>query len=188
MDTQMIWLLLVLSIILVMLFGNKKVRVFSVFGEQFHVFKNAKTGKHSIWDITCFVILPIVLSVVFVTKLHLFVGVSLAELLTTVFAMVFTILFGFASILIGKIESSNSIEKQVAGETFVSIVTATLLSLIATIVSIIITQIDNDLHLLILSAIIYSISFMEVMLLLLITKRTFVIYHNSVTKDVVIKK
>lgn len=41
-------------IILLMLFGNAKVRVFSVLVNQIKVFKNAKTEKLSWWDIVCF--------------------------------------------------------------------------------------------------------------------------------------
>ena len=40
-------------IILLMLFGNAKVRVFSVLVNQIKVFKNAKTEKLSWWDIVC---------------------------------------------------------------------------------------------------------------------------------------
>ena len=114
----------------------------------------------------------------FTFKFCLIVKCGLAELLTTIFSLIFTILFGFASILIGKVNSQNHIEKQITCETFVSIVTAMLLALIATIVSIVLTQISMGQTSVVLSGIIYFISFVEIMLLLMITKRTFVVYRN----------
>ena len=51
-------------IILLMLFGNAKVRVFSVLVNQIKVFKNAKTEKLSWWDIVCFIIMPICLAII----------------------------------------------------------------------------------------------------------------------------
>lgn len=101
------------------------------------------------------------------------------SVLTTVFAFVFTVLFGFASILVGKMEGGNDIEKKVVGETFVSIVSSTVLSLLAAILSIVIIKIDCEKGIEIISCVVYSISFMVVMLLLMITKRTFLIYCDK---------
>ena len=67
-----------------------------------------------------------------------------AETLTTVFSLIFTILFGFAVILMGKRESANRIEKIIIEENFVSIISATVLSLIATIMLICITVVSVD--------------------------------------------
>ena len=47
-------------IILLMLFGNAKVRVFSVLVNQIKVFKNAKTEKLSWWDFVCFIITSVI--------------------------------------------------------------------------------------------------------------------------------
>ena len=40
-----IWLFLTLLVILIMIFGNRKVRIISVFAMQFQVFKNARNNK-----------------------------------------------------------------------------------------------------------------------------------------------
>ena len=56
--------IITLIILCLMLFFNKKVRVFNVLIKQLQVFKNAKTNKVSIWDIVCFIILPIILSII----------------------------------------------------------------------------------------------------------------------------
>ena len=174
-----IWGIVALVIVFVMLFANKKVRVFSVFVEQLQVFKNAKTNRFSLWDFICFLFLPIVLAVVIVYGLQAIISNELAGTFTTVFSLIFTLLFGFSAILIGKIDSQNVVEKQVVEETFVSIVSATLLSLISAISSIIIVIFNNAIILSISSLIVFSLSFITVMLLLLIVKRTFIVYCNT---------
>lgn len=101
---------------------------------------------------------------------------QLAEILTTVFALVFTILFGFAAVIVEKRDSDNAKKRQVFSETFVSIITSTSLSLLAAFVSILLTSITTDLYVSILSVVLFAVSFHIIMLLLMITKRTFVIY------------
>lgn len=176
MPFRTILIVIAVVIVLTMLFGNKKVRVFQVLKNQIKVFKNAKKNKTSIWDIICFVIFPIVLAVILVIGLDYEINETLAGVLTTVFAFVFTVLFGFAAILVGKIDSKNEIEKQVVGETFISIMTSNILSLVSAIFSIMILNSESDITRMIFSTIIYSCSFMIIMLLLMITKRTFIIY------------
>lgn len=159
-------------IILLMLFGNAKVRVFSVLVNQIKVFKNAKTEKLSWWDIVCFIIMPICLAIILTIGFRCIIDDDLASVLTAVFAFVFTVLFGFAAILVGKMESNNDIERKVVGETFVSIVSSTILSLLAAILSIIILETESEMAEEIISCVVYSFSFMIIMLLLMITKRT----------------
>jgi len=179
MPTKCIWSTIAIAIIFVMLFGNRKVRVFSVFIEQLQVFKNARTNKFSPWDFICFILMPIGLAAIIVFGFESVIDVELAGILTTVFSLVFTILFGFAAILVGKIDSKNSIEKRVVEETFISIVSATLLSLISVVLSIAIIKVKDTI---ILSIVVFSISFMTVMLLLLIIKRTFIVYSDAKDK------
>jgi len=179
MSSNLIWTLVALAMTFIMLFANRKARVYSVFLEQLRVFKNAKTNKYSLWDIICFILLPIGLATVIVFALQTTISDDLAGVLTTIFSLVFTLLFGFSAILVGRIESQNKIEKQVVKETFVSIITATLLSLLSAILSIIIIGICNASILSALSLIVLATSFMNVMLLLLIIKRTHIIYSES---------
>ena len=86
--------------------------------------------------------------------------------------------------LVGKIDSKNELEKQVTEETFVSVLTSNILSLINAIASIILLNINEDSECVrnLVSAIIYSISFITIMLLLMITKRTFIIYCDKKKK------
>lgn len=159
-----------------MLLGNKKVRVLKVLLNQIQVFKNAKTEKISIWDIICFLFLPVTLAIIIVYGFDCSIDDSLAGVMTTVFAFIFTVLFGFAAILVGKLDSKNEIEMRVVGETFVSIMTSNILSLVSAILSIVIIASGNEIAVDILSTVVYSSSFIIIMLLLMITKRTFIIY------------
>lgn len=179
MPSKIVLIAIAIAIICAMLFGNKKVRVLSVLMKQLQVFKNAKTDKISIWDIFCFIFLPIALAVLIASGFGCIIDSNLAGVLTTVFAFVFTVLFGFASILVGKLDSNNEIEKQVVGETFVSIMTSNILSLISAVLSIAIIITNNEIASLVLSIFIYSFSFVIIMLLLMISKRTFIIYCSN---------
>ena len=172
-----------LAISLLMVFGNKKVRLSALLLNQFKVFKNAKTGRISSWDIICFIIFPIVLSLIITIEFNNMVSDILAGVLTTIFSFVFTILFGFVSILVGKLNSSNKIEKQVATETFVSIITTNILSLFSVIIAIAIIITKGRIVNMILSIFLYSFSFMILMLLMMISKRIFTIYNNISSKN-----
>lgn len=173
------WQFAAIGIALIMLLGNKKVRILSVLQKQFMIFKNAKTGRFSPWDFCCFVVFPIILAMILGYRLKVVIDEQLAQLLTTVFSLVFTVLFGFAAIIVGKIESPNGLEKQVASETFISVISATWLSLVAAILSILIMQIQNMVIVRMFSVCVYAISFITVMLLLMVTKRTYKIYCKS---------
>lgn len=179
MPNKIVLIVIAVIIVFVMLFCNKKVRVFPVLMKQLQVFKNAKTGKTSIWDITCFILMPIALGVVIVFGFECKIDNTLAGVLTTVFAFVFTVLFGFAAILVGKLDSNNKIEKQVVGETFVSVMTSNILSLISAVLSVVIIITNNKIASLVLSIFVYSFSFMIIMLLMMISKRTFKIYCGN---------
>lgn len=179
MDVKGFLVIISVMIILLMLLGNPKVRVLRVLEDQIKVLKNAKTDKISLWDIICFIIMPIFLALIITFGFEQKIDDDLSSVLTTVFALVFTLLFGFAAILVGKIESDNDIERKVVGETFVSIVSATLLSLVSTILSVILHEATSKTIVKIISCIVYSLSFMIIMLLLMIIKRTLIIYGDN---------
>lgn len=179
MNDKIIWYIAVIAILFIMIFCNRKVRLFALIKEQFLVFKNDKKKKISVWDLICFFGFPIAVSCILVFALKFIIQDNLANLLTTVFSVIFTVLFGFAAIMVSKIDSQNKTEKQVAEETFVSIVSSTILSLITAILSIIITQIESTIGLQIVSVAIITLSLIIVMLILMITKRTFFLYVKN---------
>ena len=174
----------VIVILICMLFLNPKVSIIKILIKQLLVFKNAKNEKISVWDLVCFIFAPIVLAILLVFILGYDISNSVASVLTTVYAFVFTVLFGFAAVLVGEIDSKNELEKQVTEETFVSVLTSNILSLINAIASIILLNINEDSECVrnLVSAIIYCISFITIMLLLMITKRTFIIYCDKKKK------
>ena len=176
MDDKLIGFLIVGILLVIMFFFNRKVRLFALVKEQLLVLKNDKKKKISFWDILCFFVFPMVVAIILVCKLNFIIDDNLANLLTTVFSVVFTVLFGFAAIMISKIDSQNNIEKQVAEETFVSIVSSTILALVSAILSIVLTQVDSDVCLKIISASILFLSLIIIMFTLMITKRTFFLY------------
>lgn len=175
MMNRMIFLIIIILFILMMFF-NKKVCLTQLFIKQIKVFRNDRAKKISIWDLMCFIVFPIIISALITFGLSYRINVGLAETLTTVFSLVFTILFGFAAVIVEKSMSDNPKKKRVVGETFVSIVTSTVLSLFAAIISILLTTIKTILTISILSFVLLDLSFTIMMLLLMITKRTFVIY------------
>ena len=64
-----IWILAVFFLLCIMLFCNRKVRLWSLLIEQIRVFRNDKKKKISLWDCICFLVFPMVISLIFVYKL-----------------------------------------------------------------------------------------------------------------------
>lgn len=179
MDRQFLYGILISLVAILMLFFNKKVNLTRLFIKQLEVFKDARTGKQSIWDLICFFVFPIVIAILIVFGMSIKVTSQLAEILTTVFSLVFSILFGFAAVIVEIRESDNAKKQQVISETFVSIITSTALSLFTAVISILLTSITVELYVSILSSILFAVSLHIIMLLLMITKRTFVIYCEA---------
>lgn len=179
MQDRNIWIFTAIALVFFMLLCNRKVWLWAVLKEQISVFRNAKKEKVSLWDCLCFLVFPWVVSYICTCKLNFVIEDDLAELLTTVFSIVFTVLFGFAAVMVSKIDSDNKKEKQVAEETFVSIVSATLMSLISAVLSILLTQIESKIIFKITSVGLLGSSLVIIMLLLLITKRTFFLYIDN---------
>lgn len=177
-----IWTIIAAALLIILMVGNRKVRLISILSKQIQVFKNARTNKISVWDILCFIVFPICLALILVYGLGICIDDTLSGILTTVFSLVFTVLFGFAAIIVGKLDSKNELEKKVVEETFVSIMSATVLSLISVICSIIVVKIDAGWAVNLVSALVYSVSIMTIMLLLLVSKRTFIIYNDTTKK------
>ena len=111
MPDRNIWLFTAAALVVVMLFFNRKVRLWAVLKEQIKVFKNAKKQRISLWDCLCFLVFPWVFSYICVYQLDFVIEEELAQLLTTVFSIVFTVLFGFAAVMVGKIDSTHKNRK-----------------------------------------------------------------------------
>lgn len=82
------WISVVCVLLCCMLFGNRKVRLWALIKEQIKVFRNDRKKRISPWDCICFLLLPMVISLILVFKLNCTISIGLAELLTTVFSIV----------------------------------------------------------------------------------------------------
>ncbi len=187
-------------IIVLMLFVNSKVRIYDIFLKQILVYRNYRNNRISIWDLMCFIIFPLVLAVMSVFCFHYLVTPRLAGSLTDILALIFTILFGYEAIIAERgdslfadnkdEQSDNAKDKnssvnlkvlqRTAQETYITIINATLLSLIGLINAVILTLIAEDKVELIetLSVLEFFLLFMLVMQLMMITKRTIKVVDN----------
>jgi len=169
---------LTIACIFVMLL-NRKINVATVFLEQLKVFRNNKTKKISLWDIISFILCPIFLSLIMVGWHAFYINRELAQILTTAFSLIFTLLLAFETILVSKKNSPNDIEREVINQTFISAVSASIFALVGIVLSIIIMFVANSLVVKVSTALILALSFMTIMLLLMIIKRTFKIFMGD---------
>lgn len=112
MPDRRIWIFTAVALIFVMLFLNRKVRLWAVLIEQIKVFQNAKSRKFLFGIAYAFWFFLGGGSYICVCKLDFIIEKELAQLLTTVFSIVFTVLFGFAAVMVSKIDSSEKTEKK----------------------------------------------------------------------------
>ena len=50
--SEIVKILIIVFPLCIMFIGNRKVRIFLIFAEQIKIFRNAKTNKISVWDIS----------------------------------------------------------------------------------------------------------------------------------------
>ena len=130
--------IIIATLIFLSLFCNRKVRLFSIFRKQFLVFRDARTNSKSMWDIMCFVVFPLITSILLVVKKDFLISNNTKQIMAQIFASVFAILTGFMTVLASRAKEGASEEEQkVAKETGVTIGSAALVSLWCTIISII---------------------------------------------------
>ena len=59
-----IWTIIAAALLIILMIGNRKVRLKSLLSKQIQVFRNARTNKISIWDLLCFIVFPICLALI----------------------------------------------------------------------------------------------------------------------------
>lgn len=158
---------------------NRKINVVAIFIEQLKVFKDNRTKKISPWDIISFILCPFFLSLALVIWYEFNINKELAQILTTAFSLIFTLLLAFETILVSKKNSTNDVERKVISQTFVSAVSASIFAMVGIILSIMIMFISNALAIRIVTILVLVSSFITIMLLLMIIKRTFMIFMND---------
>ena len=171
-----IWV--IITVIIVMLFGNRKTRVTQILAAQLRVFRNAKTRKTSIWDSICFIVMPVIVAIIISFALGWEINSdTFTGILALILVLIATALeFMF---LARRTESDNKVKKQVMDETFVSILTSNVLSLFTAILSIVVLEVYDSIAKKILTACIYSAVLMIAMLILLILKRIFALFIDN---------
>lgn len=177
MVNKTIWVIITVIIALVMLF-NRKARVTQILAAQLRVFRNAKTRKTSIWDSICFIVMPVIVAIIISFDLGWEINSdTFTGILALILVLIATALeFMF---LARRTESNNKVKKQVMDETFVSILTSSVLSLFTAILSIVVLEIYDSIAKKILTACIYSAVFMIAMLILMILKRIFALFIDN---------
>ena len=177
MVNKTIWVIITVIIALVMLF-NRKTRVTQILAAQLRVFRNAKTRKTSIWDSICFIVMPVIVAIIISFDLGWEINSdTFTGILALILVLIATALeFMF---LARRTESDNKVKKQVMDETFVSILTSSVLSLFTAILSIVVLEVYDSIAKKILTACIYSAVFMIAMLILLILKRIFALFIDN---------
>lgn len=115
-----IWQIICVLVVLVLVAFNPKVQLTKIFVEQFKVYTNDRTKKFSTYDIVSFIAAPIALSVVVALSLPYEEMSKASGTIITVFSIVATLLLSFLALLVDK-STTNSKEKEVVKQTFVTI-------------------------------------------------------------------
>ena len=115
-----IWQIICVLVVLVLVAFNPKVQLTKIFVEQFKVYTNDRTKKLSTYDIVSFIAAPIALSVVVALSLPYEEMSKASGTIITVFSIVATLLLSFLALLVDK-STTNSKEKEVVKQTFVTI-------------------------------------------------------------------
>lgn len=115
-----IWQIVCVLFLLVVVALNPKVQLIKIFVEQFKVYKNDKTKKISLYDIISFICIPIVLSIFVAVSLSYEEISEASSTIITVFSLVATLLLSFLALLVDK-STTNSKEKEIVKQTFVTI-------------------------------------------------------------------
>ena len=115
-----IWQIICVLVVLVLVAFNPKVQLTKIFVEQFKVYTNDRTKKLSTYVFVSFRAAPIALSVVVALSLPYEEMSKASGTIITVFSIVATLLLSFLALLVDK-STTNSKEKEVVKQTFVTI-------------------------------------------------------------------
>lgn len=167
---------IIICFILIMI--NKKIRNKMLIKNFFAVFKSYKTKKTSAYDIVCFFVFPLVISVCIIFGFNFVFSNNIANALLTVFSILFTLLFGIMSLLTSTLNSQDKIKKQISREAFTGVsfsLTQSLFILVLLVIYMTLKEIEFDIICYkIITGIIIALSINMVMILLMVIKRSYV--------------
>jgi len=175
-----IFLLIGVVVMILTMLINPKLRIIPIILEQFRVYRNFKTNKPSFYDFITFLVAPILVAIILVLNFDYTFDLNISNVLITVFSIIFTLLFGFATLLISRTDTPSNIEKRVIGETFISIMSCMLTSLFAAVFLIVLSF--NQLNAFWTKSLTVTVVYLGLhclALLLMITKRIFIIFSEK---------
>lgn len=173
------WISLSIIIICFMIaLCNRKILCKQLLIDFFNIFKNFRTGKISIIDILSFFVSPLLIFISIVFGFNYIYSIQMANILLTVFSIIFTLLFGIMSMLSVTLNSDDKIKKQISKEAFSAVsfsMLSSLFCLVLLIIYIAFIETTNYIMLFkILTMIISFLIFNMIMLFLMIIKRSYV--------------
>lgn len=180
-------ILLICFIVIALLIAcfNRKVRLTRLLRDQFHIYYVKRNGKQflSVFDIFCFLVIPLFISSSIVWGFGFWFDSSIANIVLTIASILFSVLFTILSIITSKIGTKDIIERTVIKETFTTISCSTTNLLIGIALLIIYTILlpyyENQLVYKILTNIILFILMHSFLLLLMTIKRFYMVFNKD---------
>lgn len=186
MNAKMIWCTVFIFVFLGLMLFNKKIRCFILFKDLIFIFYDYRTKKISIFDLLCFFVFPIGISILIVVGYDYYFSIDISNTLLTIFSILFTLLFGIMSLLTATLNSKDDLKKKISTEAFTAVSYAMLTSLLSLIIMILYLifyeriSVENHMPLYqILTAIIIFLTINMIMLFMLVIKRSYVTSKNN---------
>ena len=186
MSVKMICCTVFIFAFLVLMLLNKKIRCFVLPKALISIFYDNRTKKISIFDLLCFFVFPIVISILIVVGYDFYFSKDISNTLLTIFSILFTLLFGIMSLLTATLNSKDDLKKKISTEAFTAVSYAMFTSLLSLIIMILYLifferiSVENHIPLYqILTAIIIFLTINMIMLFMLVIKRSYITSKND---------
>lgn len=122
-----------LFIVILLMIVNPKINIKAVLTDTMKIYRNNKSSICKLYwlDVVTFFVCPIVFAGIITIGFEFAFSVDVANTLITVFAILFTLLFGIMSLLTATIENTEGKKQKISKEAFTSITFVMILSLLA---------------------------------------------------------
>jgi hypothetical protein len=159
---------------------NPKVNVWRVVSAQVKSFFASAPAFNAL-DFVSFVLAPFVFGLFIELGFHFTFDTSVSGTLLTVFSILFSLLLGFATLLVDrKDDGGNALATRVADQTFVSILSAMIFSLLSSVLLIFLSIGSlTDWAGMILSGSVICLGSATILLLLMVIKRLFALFMKE---------
>lgn len=175
-----IFLYIILFLLVSCILINPKMRCLSIIYTQFKVLRNNRTNKISIKDVFCFYVFPIIISLILVLYFEIHLSVLVIDNLITVYSVVFSLLFGVATILVTRNET-NSFSKTVNKETIITCLNGVLVCFLILVVLLLmnVMNVENETLCNTFNITLFSLMIVSFNYLLMILKRFFILISEN---------